>query len=46
MQRFAVLLRVLEYSGLRISDAVQLSKEHLKDNKLFLFRYLRSWSIS
>jgi len=38
MQRLAVLLRVLEYSGLRISDAVKLRKDDVKDGKLFLFR--------
>lgn len=37
VDRLAALLRVLEFSGLRISDAVQLSKDDLKDNKLFLF---------
>ena len=36
VDRLAVLLRVMEYSGLRIGDACKISEDDLDGNKLFL----------
>jgi len=36
-QRLRTLIRVMRYSGLRISDAVSLSTDRITDDKLFLY---------
>src|SRR5215469_5503988 len=36
-QRLRTLIRVMRYSGLRISDAVSLSTDRIADDKLFLY---------
>jgi integrase/recombinase XerD len=36
-QRLRALIRLMRYSGLRISDAVNLSTDRMTDDKLFLY---------